>query len=128
MKKSNKVLLFTLTFMMIILLVLIINVKPDYINISVRNISDSFRIVSIECENMNPEQINFSEADAQKDTYIYWMKDKQMATTSINLHENKDTLFVKLIKINGESLHIHLKGIEEIYLNGEKINIDNIEK
>jgi len=128
MKTSNKILLGTLTLVMIMLLISVISFKPEYLNTTIRNISDSFSIVSIECENMKSEQIHFSKASDKENTYIYWMKGKQMKTSFVNLYENQDTLFVKSVEIDGERLHLHLKDVKEIFLNREKINIDNIGK
>ena len=128
MKKSNIILIGEFAFIIIMLVILSISFKPEYaVNTDRRNISDTFNVVSIESENLMPEQIHFSHALDKKDTYIYYEENKQKRMF-FNSYDNQDTLFVKMEKLEMDGLYMHLKGVEEVYLNGEKIDIDNIEE
>jgi len=126
MKKSNIILIGQFAFIIIMLMVLSLSFKPEYAN-TVRNISGTFTIVSIKGENLTPEKIHFSHALDKKDTYIYYEKKyKKDIVTNIanNIYNNEDTLFMQVERLEMKGLYLHLKGIEELYLNGKKIDID----
>lgn len=121
MKKSNKILLGLCLSLVIIYLPLIFWVKPEYKRFIVRDINDSYKVIQIDDSDLKTEKVLFSVAKTKEETYLYYGEGK--SGDIVWFRGANDTLVImkpQHVKA-GTSLHLHLKGVDEVLLRNEVI-------
>lgn len=121
MRTSNKIILSLVLGVGAIYLVLLLNYNPENRRSVTRDISDQFRIVSIQDETISKEEVFFEIATTKKESCIYYAKGE--FTKGIWLRNSGDTLYVmRPHEVKQDmSLHLRLKGVDEVLLKNQVI-------